>query len=99
MPPQVLALNKRIQAQNRAPLDFPNFVRNGFDVKVLGDEYKATSSGYVGAHLCSLQMHDQPVGEHWHTKEQPFCANFWVPATCELCPGALQLLLLLLLLL
>jgi FKBP-type peptidyl-prolyl cis-trans isomerase len=44
---QILALNKRVQAQNRAPRDFPAFVREGFDVKVLGDGYQTTSDGLI----------------------------------------------------
>ncbi|KAL6764730.1 hypothetical protein V8C86DRAFT_2469068 [Haematococcus lacustris] len=42
---QVYSLNKRIQAQNRTPEDFPGFVRTGFDVKVVGDGYSVTPSG------------------------------------------------------
>lgn len=44
---QVLALNRRIQAQNRAPEDFPSFIRTGFDVRVVGEGYKTTPSGWV----------------------------------------------------
>ncbi|KAJ9522998.1 hypothetical protein QJQ45_023834 [Haematococcus lacustris] len=42
---KVYSLNKRIQAQNRTPEDFPGFVRTGFDVKVVGDGYSVTPSG------------------------------------------------------
>lgn len=42
---QVLTLNRRIQAQNRVPVDFPGFVREGFNVKVLGDGYVTEPSG------------------------------------------------------
>lgn len=45
---QVYALNRRVQAQNRAPDNFPGFVRNGFDVKVVGDGYNSASSGCGG---------------------------------------------------
>ncbi len=42
---QVLNLNRRIQTQNRVPDGFPGFIREGFDVKVLGDGYQAAPSG------------------------------------------------------
>lgn len=42
---QLLTLNRRIQAQNRVPVDFPGFVREGFNVKVLGDGYVTAPSG------------------------------------------------------
>lgn len=42
---QVYNLNRRIQAQQRAPLDFPGFIREGFNVKVVGDGYTVTPSG------------------------------------------------------
>jgi hypothetical protein len=45
--PQVLTLNKRIQKQNNAPLDFPSFVREGFDIKVLGEGYQVDDTGWV----------------------------------------------------
>lgn len=43
----VLTLNRRIQAQNRVPVDFPGFVREGFNVKVLGDGYVTEPSGLI----------------------------------------------------
>ena len=44
---QVLEYNKRIQAQNRVPRDFPWFVREGFDVKILADDFEITPEGCV----------------------------------------------------
>jgi FKBP-type peptidyl-prolyl cis-trans isomerase len=44
---QVLALNRRVQAQNRAPLEFPAFVRQGFDIKIIADGYVADADGLV----------------------------------------------------
>lgn len=36
---QVLSINRRMLAANGAPDTFPNFVREGFNVKVFGDGY------------------------------------------------------------
>uniref|UniRef100_A0A061R0F0 peptidylprolyl isomerase n=1 Tax=Tetraselmis sp. GSL018 TaxID=582737 RepID=A0A061R0F0_9CHLO len=44
---QILEYNKRIQAQNRVPRDFPWFVREGFDVKVLADDFETTPEGLM----------------------------------------------------
>lgn len=43
--PQVFALNGRVQAQNRAPIDFPAFIRQGFDITVVGDGYVMDADG------------------------------------------------------
>ncbi|PNW73911.1 hypothetical protein CHLRE_13g577850v5 [Chlamydomonas reinhardtii] len=43
----VLNLNRRIQTQNRVPVDFPGFIREGFDVKVLGEGYQVAPSGLI----------------------------------------------------
>lgn len=42
---QIFALNKRVQAQNRAPDDFPGFIREGFDVTVVGEGYVMDQDG------------------------------------------------------
>jgi hypothetical protein len=42
---QVLALNRRVQAQNRAPVEFPGFVRQGFDIVIIADGYAETPNG------------------------------------------------------
>mmetsp|Transcript_5199 Transcript_5199/g.11337 ORF Transcript_5199/g.11337 Transcript_5199/m.11337 type:complete len:280 (+) Transcript_5199:134-973(+) len=44
---QVYSLNRRVQAQNRAPELFPGFIREGFDVKVVGDGYIMDSNGLI----------------------------------------------------
>jgi len=44
---QVLALNRRVQAQNRAPPGFPAFVRQGFDIKIIADGFSADAAGLV----------------------------------------------------
>lgn len=44
---QVLMLNKRIQAQNRCPIDFPTFVREGFNIKVIGQGYQVKPNGLI----------------------------------------------------
>ena len=43
---QLLEINLRTQRQNNAPLDFPNFVREGYDVTVVGDSFQV--GGWVG---------------------------------------------------
>ncbi|KAK9843584.1 hypothetical protein WJX84_004988, partial [Apatococcus fuscideae] len=43
---QVLEQNRRRQAQNSAPRDFPSFARQGFDIKILADGY-STSNGLI----------------------------------------------------
>ncbi len=42
---EVLLLNKRIQTQNRVAEGFPNFVREGFDVKVIAPGFSVTPEG------------------------------------------------------
>eukprot|EP00878_Enallax_costatus_P004669 GHUV01004917.1.p1 GENE.GHUV01004917.1~~GHUV01004917.1.p1 ORF type:complete len:339 (+),score=73.34 GHUV01004917.1:140-1018(+) len=44
---QIFALNKRVQAQNRAPDDFPGFIREGFDVTVVGEGYVMDNDGLI----------------------------------------------------
>jgi FKBP-type peptidyl-prolyl cis-trans isomerase len=44
---QVLALNRRVQAQNRAPPEFPAFVRRGFDILIVADGFEADGQGLV----------------------------------------------------
>jgi len=41
----VLGLNRRVQAQNRAPPEFPAFVRDGFDITIVGEGYETTPEG------------------------------------------------------
>jgi hypothetical protein len=42
---QIFALNSRVQAQNRAPEDFPGFIRAGFDITVVGEGYVMDKDG------------------------------------------------------
>uniref|UniRef100_A0A2P2JFB1 Peptidyl-prolyl cis-trans isomerase n=1 Tax=Rhizophora mucronata TaxID=61149 RepID=A0A2P2JFB1_RHIMU len=45
---RLLEQNKRIQKENNAPEDFPNFVRKGFEVKVVTSEnYVKRDSGLI----------------------------------------------------
>lgn len=44
-PSQVLILNRRIQKQNNSPEQFPNFIRDGFNIKVLAPGYSVTPEG------------------------------------------------------
>lgn len=44
---QALENNRRIQAQNNAPPDFPAFVRNGYDIKIMADDYVVDDKGLI----------------------------------------------------
>jgi len=45
---RLLQQNKKIQEANRAPEDFPNFIREGFEVKVVtSDNYITRDSGLM----------------------------------------------------
>lgn len=44
---QVLAINKRVQAQNNAPPGFPNFVRQGYEIAILADDYQESDEGLI----------------------------------------------------
>jgi len=44
---KALKLNRQIQSQNRAPKDFPEFVRRGFDMLIFADGYKQLESGLI----------------------------------------------------
>lgn len=45
---RLLEQNKRIQRENNAPKDFPSFIREGFQVKVVTpDDYAKSDSGLV----------------------------------------------------
>lgn len=45
---RLLEQNKKIQEANQAPNDFPNFIREGFQVKVVAsDKYVKSSSGLM----------------------------------------------------
>jgi hypothetical protein len=43
----VLEYNLRIQRQNNAPSGFPGFVREKFDVKIIGDGYESNADGLI----------------------------------------------------
>ncbi|CAD7705184.1 unnamed protein product [Ostreobium quekettii] len=44
---KVLRNNLKIQGQNQVPRDFPSFVRDGFNIKVLAEGYKLDESGLI----------------------------------------------------
>ena len=44
---QSLENNRRIQTQNNAPLDFPAFVRQGYDIKIMADGYDRDEKGLI----------------------------------------------------
>lgn len=44
---QSLENNKRIQKQNNAPLDFPAFLRQGYDIKIMADGYERDDKGLI----------------------------------------------------
>ena len=54
---QSLAVNRRIQSQNNAPREFPLFVREGYKVKVLADDYVMDKGGLI--YKASPSMHAQ----------------------------------------
>eukprot|EP01026_Neomeris_dumetosa_P056886 TRINITY_DN52138_c0_g1_i1.p2 TRINITY_DN52138_c0_g1~~TRINITY_DN52138_c0_g1_i1.p2 ORF type:complete len:219 (-),score=17.36 TRINITY_DN52138_c0_g1_i1:10-666(-) len=43
----ILEQNKRVQSQNNVPNEFPSFVRQGFDVIVIGDGFIMEDSGII----------------------------------------------------
>ncbi|EFN57971.1 hypothetical protein CHLNCDRAFT_12126, partial [Chlorella variabilis] len=44
---QILEYNLRTQRQNNRPPDFPAFVREGYDMTVLGDGYQRSPDGLI----------------------------------------------------
>jgi hypothetical protein len=60
---QALANNRRIQAQNNAPSDFPAFVRQGYDIKILADGYEVEESGLI----YKVPRHFLGLGSHVHS--------------------------------
>ena len=54
---QVLETNRRVQAQNNSPADFPAFVRQGYDIKVLADGYLVDDKGLIfKVRACNADM-------------------------------------------
>lgn len=44
---QLLEINRRVQKQNNVPREFPLFVRNGFNIKIVADGYETAPSGLI----------------------------------------------------
>ena len=44
---QLMEINRRVHKQNNVPKEFPLFVRNGFSIKVIADDYEVASSGLM----------------------------------------------------
>eukprot|EP00775_Hariotina_reticulata_P010090 gene10090-10246_t len=44
---QIFNLNRRAQSQNRAPDDFPGFIREGFDITIVGEGYQMEANGLI----------------------------------------------------
>eukprot|EP00877_Chromochloris_zofingiensis_P004075 jgi/Chrzof1/13669/Cz08g07130.t1 len=44
---QVFTLNRRVQTQNRTPIEFPAFIRDGFNIKVVADGYQIDDKGLI----------------------------------------------------
>ena len=44
---QLLEINRRVHKQNNVPKEFPLFVRNGFNIKVIADDYQTAASGLM----------------------------------------------------
>ncbi len=61
---QVLAINKRVQTQNKAPLGFPNFVREGYEIIILADGYEENQDGLIWKVSVPLDLSRLPPAEH-----------------------------------
>ena len=57
---QSLENNRRIQAQNNAPIDFPSFVRQGYDIKIMADGYDRDDKGLIYK-VCPLPQKQSPA--------------------------------------
>lgn len=44
---QLYQFNKRAQGQNRVPEDFPVFIREGYNIKVIADDYQVSPEGLI----------------------------------------------------
>ena len=44
---QLLEINRQRQKQNNVPRDFPLFVRNGFEIKIVAESYTAAPNGLI----------------------------------------------------
>lgn len=63
---QSLENNRRIQRQNNAPQDFPAFVRQGYDIKIMADGYEIDSKGLIYkvglGFYCRIELHQTQKG-------------------------------------
>ncbi|BDA41338.1 probable FK506-binding protein at C-terminar half [Coccomyxa sp. Obi] len=57
---KALENNRRIQTQNNVPPDFPSFVRQGYDIKILADDYVVDDKGLIYKDI-ELGSGKQPV--------------------------------------
>ena len=65
---QALENNRRIQAQNNAPPDFPAFVRQGYDIKIMADGYDVDDKGLIYKVASYLSLDNSPcraMSHHW----------------------------------
>lgn len=44
---QLMEINRRVHKQNNVPKEFPLFVRNGYRIKVVADDYEVAPSGLM----------------------------------------------------
>ena len=42
-----MEINRRVHKQNNVPKEFPLFVRNGYSIKVVADDYQLAPSGLM----------------------------------------------------
>lgn len=76
---QVLEQNRRRQAQNNAPQDFPSFARQGFDIKILADGY-STSNGLIYKVRTALRQQQQTAASRHGGFEA--CCELLIGHTC-----------------
>ena len=67
---QVLAINKRVQAQNNAPANFPNFVRQGYEITILADDYQENAEGLIWKVMHTLCSHVPQNAVHGGTEHE-----------------------------
>lgn len=71
---QVLAINKRVQAQNNAPPGFPNFVRQGYEIAILADDYQESNEGLIWK---VSRRHLAQLCKPHHISPTTVCCTIW----------------------
>lgn len=70
----MLAINKRVQTQNNAPLGFPNFVRDGYEIVILADGYQETQDGLIW----KVRHPDSEAPKHSFFMPASFIYTLWI---------------------